>query len=200
MNRGKLYVMSGPSGAGKGTICRELLSEAGKTMVCSVSMTTRAPREGEKDGVNYFFVTKDEFREEIENDGLLEYATVFDNYYGTPKKAVMDNLERGTDVLLEIDVQGALQVKKAFQEAVLIFIMPPSFDELRNRITGRGTETEERIERRLSEAAGEVKQAVSYDYIVVNDNLEKAVSDVQAAVRAEHLKKNEQMYLIDEFM
>ena len=199
MNSGKLFVMSGPSGTGKGTICKELLQNR-PNMVLSVSMTTRKPREGEIDGISYFFATKEEFENNIKKDGLLEYAKVFENYYGTPRKAVMDNLEKGNDVLLEIDVQGAMQVKEKFQDAIMVFIMPPSLDELKSRIVGRGTETEESIKRRLGEALNEIHMADKYDYIVVNDMLKEAVLDFEKIVDAEHLKMcQEKKEFIGEF-
>lgn len=190
MSIGKLFVMSGPSGTGKGTICKQLFKDR-PNMISSVSMTTRNPREGEVEGVNYFFVSKEEFEHKIENDGLLEYARVFENYYGTPRKFVMDTLEKGNDVMLEIDVQGAMQVKEKYQDAIMIFIMPPSLEELKQRIVGRGTETEESIKRRFGEALNEIHKADHYDYMVVNDDLAEAVSDVEKIVDAEHLKMSE---------
>ena len=161
-------------------------------MISSVSMTTREPREGEVEGVNYFFVSKEEFENKIENNGLLEYARVFENYYGTPRKFVMDTLEKGNDVLLEIDVQGAMQVKEKYQDAIMVFIMPPSMEELKKRIVGRGTETEESIKRRLGEALNEIHMADKYDYMVVNDDIKKAVSDVENIVDAVHLAMSEE--------
>ena len=187
MSIGKLFVMSGPSGTGKGTICKEVLKHR-QNMVLSVSMTTRQPREGEVDGVSYFFATNEDFEKKIKNDGLLEYAKVFENYYGTPRQAVMDNLEKGNDVLLEIDVQGAMQVKEKYPDAIMVFIMPPSLAELKHRIVGRGTETEESIKRRFGEALNEIHKADHYDYMIVNNVLENAVSDFEKIVAAEHLK------------
>uniref|UniRef100_UPI002597F631 guanylate kinase n=1 Tax=uncultured Eubacterium sp. TaxID=165185 RepID=UPI002597F631 len=144
---GKLFVISGPSGAGKGTIVNAVMDQADPSgTALSISMTTREPRPGEEDGVNYFFVTKEEFRRQIEAGGFLEYAEVYDHYYGTPKSKVMEKLNQGRDVILEIDIQGALNVKKAFPEGVLIFILPPSMEVLRNRLTGRGTDAPEVIE------------------------------------------------------
>lgn len=157
-------------------------------MVLSISMTTRKPREGEVDGINYHFVSEDEFKKNIEEDGFLEYAKVFENYYGTPRKMVMDTLHKGKDVLLEIDIQGAMQIKKAYPEAIFIFILPPSMKELRRRITNRGTEDSETMELRLGEALSEIEYVEKYDYAVVNDQLIVAVDRVRTIVRAEHLK------------
>lgn len=184
MGKGKLLVISGPSGTGKGTICNKLFSEM-ENIVFSISMTTRKPREGEVHGVNYFFVDKPAFEEMISENGFLEYAQVFENYYGTPKKMVMDKLNAGIDVILEIDVQGAMQVKEVYPEAVLIFILPPSLEELRNRIVGRGTETEDVINLRLGEAFNEINYVKQYDYAVVNDVLDDAVETVKAIIKTE---------------
>ncbi len=181
--RGRLYVISGPSGTGKGTVCTELLREIGNEF--SVSMTTREPREGETDGKDYFFVTREVFLENIEAGNFLEYATVFDNLYGTPKDMVMNRLERGRNVILDIDVQGGLQVKKTMPEAVLIFILPPSLAELRRRLEGRGTETPEKIESRLSQALNEIRLIGEYDYYIVNDNKEEAVAKAKSIMSAE---------------
>jgi guanylate kinase len=184
MNKGRLFVISGPSGTGKGTICKELIKD--DKIRLSVSMTTRNPREGEVHGVSYYFATKEEFLQKIEAGGFLEYAEVFGNYYGTPKMEVLELLEKGIDVLLEIDVQGALQIKDVYPEAVLVFILPPSMEELRARLTGRGTETQDVVERRLGEAAKEISYVKHYDYAVINDDLEEAIENVKTVIKASH--------------
>ena len=184
---GKLFVFSGPSGAGKGTICKKLLEE-NKELALSVSMTTRAPREGEVEGVSYFFTDKEAFKERIEAGELLEYAEVYGNYYGTPKGPVVEKLEKGIDVILEIDMQGALKVKENYPDGVFVFILPPSMSELRKRLTGRGTETEEAIELRLGETLKELSYIEKYDYCVVNGELDEAVARVKSIVVAEHSK------------
>lgn len=191
MSKGKLFVISGPSGTGKGTICKELLSRSG-SMRLSISMTTRGPREGEVHGVHYFFAERDEFISLIDEGGFIEYADVYGNFYGTPKKQVEEWLDDGEDVLLEIDVQGAIQVKKNYPDSVLIFILPPSIKVLRERLEGRGTDAADVIERRMAGAAGEISLIGEYDYGVVNDNLEEAVESVEAVIRGEHLKLNEE--------
>lgn len=187
MTKGKLFVISGPSGAGKGTICRRILEEE-KSVRFSVSMTTREPREGEEDKVHYHFVKHEAFEALIAENGFMEYANVFGNYYGTPKKQVMEWLEGGSDVILEIDVQGALQIKKSYPQGVLIFILPPSLEELKCRILGRGSETEASFDRRFGEALKEISQIGEYEYRVVNDDLQKAVDCVKAIIVTEHCK------------
>ena len=180
---GKLYVISGPSGTGKGTICAELLKDYNNEF--SVSMTTRAARPGEEEGKHYFFVTKEVFQENIDKGNFLEHAVVFDNMYGTPKDAVLKKLERGRNVILDIDVQGGLQVKAAMPEAIMIFILPPDMDTLRARLTDRQTETAEVIEKRLGKALNEIKLIGEYEYYVVNDNLETAIAEVKSIITAE---------------
>lgn len=184
---GKLFVFSGPSGAGKGTICKKLLEE-NKELALSVSMTTRAPREGEVEGVSYYFTDKEAFKKRIEAGELLEHAEVYGNYYGTPKGPVIEKLEKGIDVILEIDMQGALKVKENYPDGVFVFILPPSMSELRKRLTGRGTETEEAIELRLGETLKELSYIEKYDYCVVNGELDEAVARVKSIVVAEHSK------------
>lgn len=190
MDRGKLLVISGPSGAGKGTVCKRLFEDL-DNLRFSISMTTRAPRQGEVHGKNYYFVSKKEFEEGIEKGDFLEYAKVFDNYYGTPKKMVLETLGKGIDVVLEIDTQGALQVKESYEEAILIFLLPPSMKELRKRIVNRGTEDTLKIEQRLGEAIGEIECSQKYDYRVLNDDLEIALKHIKAIIVAEHLKVEE---------
>lgn len=183
---GKLFILSGPSGAGKGTICKELLAQT--DLQLSISMTTRAARKGEVHGQHYYFVTEDEFVERIEADGFLEHAQVYGNRYGTPKEPVIEKLRQGIDVILEIDIQGALKVKENYPDGVFIFILPPSMSELRKRLTGRGTESAEAIELRLGETMKELSFIEKYDYCVVNGELDEAVSRVRAIVIAEHSK------------
>ena len=186
-DRGLLIVLSGPSGAGKGTICSRLRAEM-PNLTYSVSMTTRQPRVGEVEGVNYFFCDKEEFEELLKEDAFLEYAKVYDNYYGTPKKHVMDLLDQGKSVLLEIDIQGAMQVKERYSDAIFIYIVPPSLTELSARLRGRATDSEEVIDKRLSLACSELALAHRYDYIVVNDDLDEATEKTASILRAESCK------------
>lgn len=183
-NRGVLIVISGPSGAGKGTICKELLKN-NDNLYLSVSATTRNPREGEIDGVNYYFLTRENFLKRVEEKDFLEYAEVYGNCYGTPKSNVEKMLEEGKDVILEIDIQGALKVKENFSEGVFIFILPPSMEELKQRIIRRGSETEESLMRRFKSAYKEINYVSKYNYAVVNDTLEVAVSKVEGIIAAE---------------
>lgn len=187
MSKGTLFIVSGPSGCGKGTVLAEILKQ--DNVYYSVSATTRAPRPGEVNGVNYHFLSKDEFEKLIENGGMLEYANYCGNYYGTPKKPVEDMLAEGKNVILEIEVQGALKVMEKCPEAVSVFILPPSLKELRRRLHKRGTETEEVIEKRIGEAAGEIRKAVNYDYVMINGELEIAVSDLLSIINSQKLKK-----------
>ena len=185
--KGLLLVVSGPTGAGKGTICKALLNKNDQIKL-SVSATTRKPRNGEVHGVNYFFIEKEEFTKMIENGEFLEHAQIYDNFYGTPKAAIIECLEKGQDVILEIEMQGARQIKEVYPEGVFIFVLPPSLEELKSRIVGRGTETQEEIEKRFSCAFEEINQIVNYDYFIVNEDIEKSVNDVEAIISAEKNK------------
>ena len=185
--RGILIVVSGFSGAGKGTIVKKLLSED-PSYSLSISATTRAPRPGEEDGREYFFVTRERFEEMIRAGELYEYTTYQDNYYGTPRSFVDSRMEEGRDVVLEIDVDGAGNIKKRFPGTVTVFVTPPGMRVLRERLTGRGTETPEKIEGRLRRAAEEADRMADYDYILINDDLDTAVSDLRALIRAEHMR------------
>lgn len=198
MRKGQLFVISGPSGTGKGTICKELIKDS--NVVFSVSMTTRKCRKGEVEGLDYHFVTDQRFQEAIDNQEFLEHAVNFDNCYGTPKDFVIDAVEQGKDVLLDIDIKGALEVKRNYPQGVFIFILPPSMAELRKRITGRGSEDPEIINVRLAGALMEVTYIDKYDYCVVNDQLPEAVSRVKAIMVAEHSRVSADIYqLIEEY-
>lgn len=186
--KGLLIVISGPSGVGKGTVRKALFERAGHNLEYSVSMTTRAPRVGETDGKEYYFVTKEEFEQAIKNGNMLEHAKFVNNYYGTPKDKVIEQLDAGHEVVLEIEVQGALQVKAKMPDAVFIFIAPPSWEALETRLTRRGTEPIEIINERLAKARNEIMVASSYDYIVINDEIENAVDKIIAIIRAEHAR------------
>ena len=186
MAKGVLLIISGPSGSGKGTIVEQLVSELGYCV--SISATTRNPRPNEKDGIHYFFKTKEEFEKMIDNGELLEHAAFCGNYYGPPKKYVEEQLESGKNIILEIEVQGALQVKKKYNDAVLIFTMPPTLTELRRRLEFRGTETKEVIDARINRAEEELEFLPDYDYIVINDTVDEAVKDVDCIVKAERMK------------
>ncbi|MBS5982015.1 MAG: guanylate kinase [Clostridium butyricum] len=182
--RGLLIVISGPSGAGKGTICKSFL-ERNSEVAISVSATTRSPRSGEVDGINYYFMSKEQFKEKIEANDFLEYAEVYDNFYGTPKSNVEQLLESGKDVILEIDIQGALKVKENTEEGVFIFILPPSMEELKARIIKRGSETPESLMKRFKSAYKEINFISRYNYAVVNDEVETAVDKLEAIICAE---------------
>ena len=182
--KGLLLVLSGPSGAGKGTICDKFMQD-NKDVLLSVSSTTRKPREGEIAGVSYNYITKDEFETQLKNDGFLEHVHVFENYYGTPRQSVMDNIEKGTDVLLEIEIVGAMQIKKRFPEAVLIFVLPPSIEELESRIHKRGTETQSQIKLRLERALKEMKEINEYSYFIINKDVDESADYMKCIIKAE---------------
>lgn len=186
--RGLLIVISGPSGAGKGTVRNALFNREGHNLVYSVSMTTRKPRVGEVDGKDYYFVSKEEFEDRIKNNKFLEYAEFVGNYYGTPLDKVEENLNQGNEVVLEIEVQGAMQVREKMKDAVFIFIAPPTMKDLKNRLYARGTESEDIIQQRYEKACREVELAHMYDYIVVNDTVDNAADKIMAIIRAEHAK------------
>ncbi len=187
MSKGVLTVVSGFSGAGKGTVMKRLIQKY-DDYALSISVTTRNPREGERDGIEYFFKTKEEVEAMIENDEFLEYARYVDNYYGTPRFYVEEMLAKGKNVILEIEIQGAMQIKAKNQEAVLVFVTPPSFEELRNRLVGRGTETADVIESRLRRASEEAEGMPSYDYILVNDQVEDCVDRLHQIILSERAK------------
>ncbi len=187
MDGGFLLVLSGPSGSGKGTVSESLMKN-NDDIIFSTSVTTRTPRPGEVNGENYFFASREEFEKMVENDELLEHAFVHTNYYGTPKKFVFDEIEKGEIVLLEIDVQGALQIKEKYKEAVFIFLIPPTMDELRSRLVKRDTETEDEIETRYKNAFKELDFVGEYDYFVINDVIDNAVKDIETIIAAEKLR------------
>lgn len=189
MNKGILFVISAPSGCGKGTILKEIFERV-DNLHYSVSATTRKPREGEVDGVNYYFLSREKFEDKIRLGGMFEYAEFCGNYYGTPKEKVFEKLDAGVNVILEIETVGAMKVKEAYPDAVMIFILPPSVKTLKDRLIGRGTETEDVINRRVGEAAAEIAKAYKYDYVIINDDLMTAVSDLETIMKsAEFLTK-----------
>lgn len=183
--KGVLMVISGFSGAGKGTLMKKLVADY-DNYALSISMTTRQPREGEVNGREYFFVTKEEFESRIEAGGMIEYASYCDNFYGTPKAYVEEQLANGKDVILEIEIQGAHKVKEIYPEALLMFVMPPSAEELYRRLKGRGTESDEVIAKRMARAVEESEGINTYDYIVINDKLEDCIAQINTIVNAAH--------------
>lgn len=187
--KGLLIVLSGPSGVGKGTVRKEIFSHPDTAFEYSISMTTRVPREGEIDGVDYFFKSREEFEQLIEQGKLLEYAEFVGNYYGTPVDYVRETLDAGKDVFLEIEVKGARQVREKFPEGLFIFLMPPSLSELKNRIVTRGTETDDIIQNRMLSAREEIEMMELYDYVVENDQVERACERVKSIVTAEHCRR-----------
>jgi guanylate kinase len=195
--RGLLIVLSGPSGVGKGTVRKELFSQPDTNYEYSISMTTRAPRVGEVDGVDYFFKSREEFEQLIEQGGLLEHAEFVGNYYGTPLAYVHETLDAGRDVFLEIEVQGAAQIREKAPDALFIFLAPPSISELEQRLIGRGTEPEDVIARRIATAREEVEMMSLYDYVVENDEVQNACDKINAIIKAEHCRRErvEKRYL-----
>ncbi len=193
--KGIITVISGFSGAGKGTVINELVKKYGYAV--SISATTRQPREGEKEGKDYFFKTKEEFIQMVNNGKFIEYAKYVDNYYGTPKDYVYSQINSGKDVLLEIEMQGAMQVKENFPGVSLVFITPPDIKELKRRLLKRGTETEEVIKKRIARASEECGYMEKYDYIIVNDGLEECVEQVHALIQSLHFASNNQKELIE---
>nr|WP_300824787.1 guanylate kinase [uncultured Schaedlerella sp.] len=187
-SKGILIVVSGFSGAGKGTLMKELLKNHPGQYTLSISATTRQPRDGEEDGREYFFTTTEEFEKMIAQDQLIEYARYVNNYYGTPRAYVEQKLEEGKDVILEIEIQGAMKVKEAFPETVLLFVTPPTAGELKHRLTGRGTETEEVIDSRLRRAVEEADGMDQYDYLIINDDLERCAKELHDIIQGEHRK------------
>lgn len=195
--KGLLFIISGPAGSGKGTIVSRVRELA--QFDFSVSATTRAPRPNEEHGVHYYFIDKAEFEHKIENGDMLEYAQYVGNYYGTPKKPVEDALEAGRNIVLDIEVKGALQVKEKMPEAVMIYILPPDYETLLSRIRGRGTETEEVIQKRMNEARTEIQTFPKYDYVVINDTVEEAAADVLSILRAERMRTSRNADIKEKF-
>ena len=194
--RGLLIVVSGPSGAGKDTVCNRLVEEQRNVWI-SISMTSREPRKGEVNGKNYFFITKKEFEEKIKNEEFLEYAVYNNQYYGTPKSKIEEKLSNGIDVILVIDIQGALKIKEQLEETLFIFILPPSMEELKKRLIERNTETKEKILERFKTAYNEINEIKKYNYVVVNDRVDYAVDKVKAIIKAEKCRVDriEEIYL-----
>lgn len=190
--QGMLAVVSGFSGAGKGTLMKELLKRY-DNYALSISATTRSPREGEADGREYFFVTEETFRDMIEKDALIEYAQYVNHFYGTPKEYVLNQMKQGKDVILEIEIQGALKIKERFPETILIFVMPPNAEELKRRLIGRGTESMEVINARLKRAAEEAEGMEAYDYILINDKIETCVEAMHQMIQVQHNRASNNM-------
>ncbi len=195
--QGILVVISGFSGAGKGTLLKAMM-EKHHNYALSISATTRSPREGEQNGKEYFFVNRESFEKMIEEGQLIEYAQYVNNYYGTPRQYVFQQMADGKDVILEIEIQGALKIKEQFPEALLLFVMPPNADELKRRLVGRGTETTEVIEARLHRAQEEASGIDSYDYILINDNLEQCVEDMHQLIQAQHNRVSNNLDFIEQ--
>lgn len=197
-HRGILAVVSGFSGAGKGTLMKALLAQYADQYALSVSATTRRPRAGEEHGREYFFLSREEFERMIAQDDLVEYASYVGNYYGTPKSYVMEQMEAGRDVILEIEIQGALKVKEKFPDTLLLFVTPPNAGELKRRLEGRGTETDEVIRSRLHRAVEEAEFMERYDYILINDDLEECVDELHRLIQAQHRRTGQNTDFIAE--
>lgn len=196
-NTGQIIVISAPSGAGKGTIIKKLLENDSKNRWLSVSATSRKPRVGEKEGINYYYITEEEFQKRIKEDYFLEYTNYAGNYYGTPREYIKDKITKGIDVILEIEIEGANNIKKLIPEALFIFIMPPSLKELVKRLKSRGTETNEKIIKRFNAAYKEVNEVTKYNYVVVNDEIDTAVDKIESIIKAERCRVDriEEVYL-----
>ena len=199
MRKGRVYIISGPSGSGKDTVMKKIFEKLPQ-IAFSISSITRPMRPGEVEGEKYNFISRERFLEMIANDELLEHNIFVGNYYGTPKAPVVDCIEKGQDILIEVDVNGAVQIREKMPEVVSIFIMPPSLEVLKNRLTGRGTDSAEVIEKRLNEALREIAGAVDYDYIVVNDDLDTAVNDFVSIVSVDNFKTDRNIQLINKIL